>query len=74
MKIQKQKQDNYPEKIDKYTEKFLIIKKLSMREYALQEISVENGVITDRKVLYQNLPAVIVGHYLIKMREQKIGV
>ncbi len=54
------------------TETFYVIKKLSMMEYQLIKLSIDDSVVT-REVIKSDIPGIVVGYYLKAVRDQKIG-
>ncbi len=54
-------------------ETFYIVKKLSMMEYQLIKLRLENEILVDRQVIKSDIPGIVVGYYLKAIRDQQIG-
>lgn len=54
-------------------ETLYVVKKLSMMEYQLVKVTIQDDVVTERQVLKSDIPGIVVGYYLKAIRDQKIG-
>lgn len=49
------------------------VKRISQGEYSLVMLSIQGDTVTDQKVLHSDIPAIVVGKLLQKIREASNG-
>lgn len=60
-------------KLKTKSETLFYVEKQSVAHWRLVELTIEDGVIAGRKTLHEDIPAIVLGKYVSKLRNEKIN-
>lgn len=60
-------------KLKSKTETLFYVEKKSVALWKLVELTIEEGAIAGKKTLHEDIPAIVLGKYVSKLRNEKIN-